>query len=156
MKYFIIKEEDNRSDLFIQFPTIKATEKLVNRNPEDNVVFKIFNNSDNFWNLAYKEDELKEINLFLRYRIQKKKLSVMYISNKYILELIKSGEGISYLYYTELPENMLPYYIGEINVNFLDAWKDIVEREDFNNLTVREKLMWELGNLLVKYNNGKN
>ena len=51
---------------------------------------------------------------------------------------------------------MLPYYIGEINVNFLDAWKDIVEREDFNNLTVREKLMWELGNLLVKYNNGKN
>lgn len=156
MKYFIIKEEDNRSDLFIQFPTIKATEKLVNRNPEDNVVFKIFNNSDNFWNLAYKEDELKEINLFLRYRIQKKKLSVKYISNKYILELIKSGEGISYLYYTELPENMLPYYIGEINVNFLDAWKDIVEREDFNNLTVREKLMWELGNLLVKYNNGKN
>ena len=156
MKYFIIKEEDNRSDLFIQFPTIKATEKLVNRNPEDNVVFKIFNNSDNFWNLAYKEDELKEVNLFLRYRIQKKKLSVKYISNKYILELIKSGEGISYLYYTELPENMLPYYIGEINVNFLDAWKDIVEREDFNNLTVREKLMWELGNLLVKYNNGKN
>ena len=156
MKYFIIKEEDNRSDLFIQFPTIKATEKLVNRNPEDNVVFKIFNNSDNFWNLAYKEDELKEINLFLRYRIQKKKLSVKYISNKYILELIKSGEGISYLYYTELPENMLPYYIGEINVNFLDAWKNIVEREDFNNLTVREKLMWELGNLLVKYNNGKN
>ena len=156
MKYFIIKEEDNRSDLFIQFPTIKATEKLVNRNPEDNVVFKIFNNSDNFWNLAYKEDELKEINLFLRYRIQKKKLSVKYISNKYILELIKSGEGISYLYYTELPENMLPYYIGEINVNFLDAWKDIVKREDFNNLTVREKLMWELGNLLVKYNNGKN
>lgn len=156
MKYFIIKEEDNRSDLFIQFPTIKATERLVNRNPEDNVVFKIFNNSDNFWNLAYKEDELKEINLFLRYRIQKKKLSVKYISNKYILELIKSGEGISYLYYTELPENMLPYYIGEINVNFLDAWKDIVEREDFNNLTVREKLMWELGNLLVKYNNGKN
>ena len=156
MKYFIIKEEDNRSDLFIQFPTIKATEKLVNRNPEDNVVFKIFNNSDNFWNLAYKEDELKEINLFLRYRIQKKKLSVKYISNKYILELIKSGEGISYLYYTELPENMLPYYIGEINVNFLDAWKDIVEREDFNNLTVREKLMWELGNLLVKYNNEKN
>ena len=156
MKYFIIKEEDNRSDLFIQFPTIKATERLVNRNPEDNVVFKIFNNSDNFWNLAYKEDELKEINLFLRYRIQKKKLSVEYISNKYILELIKSGEGISYLYYTELPENMLPYYIGEINVNFLDAWKDIVEREDFNNLTVREKLMWELGNLLVKYNNGKN
>ena len=156
MKYFIIKEEDNRSDLFIQFPTIKATEKLVNRNSEDNVVFKIFNNSDNFWNLAYKEDELKEINLFLRYRIQKKKLSVKYISNKYILELIKSGEGISYLYYTELPENMLPYYIGEINVNFLDAWKDIVEREDFNNLTVREKLMWELGNLLVKYNNGKN
>ena len=156
MKYFIIKEEDNRSDLFIQFPTIKATEKLVNRNPEDNVVFKIFNNSDNFWNLAYKEDELKEINLFLRYRIQKKKLSVKYISNKYILELIKSGEGISYLYYTELPENMLPYYIGEINVNFLDAWKDIVEREDFNNLTVREKLMWELGNLLVKYKNGKN
>ena len=156
MKYFIIKEEDNRSDLFIQFPTIKATEKLVNRNPEDNVVFKIFNNSDNFWNLAYKEDELKEINLFLRYRIQKKKLSVKYISNKYILELIKSGEGISYLCYTELPENMLPYYIGEINVNFLDAWKDIVEREDFNNLTVREKLMWELGNLLVKYNNGKN
>ncbi len=156
MKYFIIKEEDNRSDLFIQFPTIKATEKLINRNPEDNVVFKIFNNSDNFWNLAYKEDELKEINLFLRYRIQKKKLSVKYISNKYILELIKSGEGISYLYYTELPENMLPYYIGEINVNFLDAWKDIVEREDFNNLTVREKLMWELGNLLVKYNNGKN
>ena len=156
MKYFIIKEEDNRSDLFIQFPTIKATEKLVNRNPEDNVVFKIFNNSDNFWNLAYKKDELKEINLFLRYRIQKKKLSVKYISNKYILELIKSGEGISYLYYTELPENMLPYYIGEINVNFLDAWKDIVEREDFNNLTVREKLMWELGNLLVKYNNGKN
>ena len=156
MKYFIIKDEDNRSDLFIQFPTIKATEKLVNRNPEDNVVFKIFNNSDNFWNLAYKEDELKEINLFLRYRIQKKKLSVKYISNKYILELIKSGEGISYLYYTELPENMLPYYIGEINVNFLDAWKDIVEREDFNNLTVREKLMWELGNLLVKYNNGKN
>ena len=156
MKYFIIKEEDNRSDLFIQFPTIKATEKLVNRNPEDNVVFKIFDNSDNFWNLAYKEDELKEINLFLRYRIQKKKLSVKYISNKYILELIKSGEGISYLYYTELPENMLPYYIGEINVNFLDAWKDIVEREDFNNLTVREKLMWELGNLLVKYNNGKN
>ena len=155
MKYFIIKEEDNRSDLFIQFPTIKATERLVNRNPEDNVVFKIFNNSDNFWNLAYKEDELKEINLFLRYRIQKKKLSVKYISNKYILELIKSGEGISYLYYTELPENMLPYYIGEINVNFLDAWKDIVEREDFNNLTVREKLMWELGNLLVKYNNGK-
>ena len=150
MKYFIIKEEDNRSDLFIQFPTIKATERLVNRNPEDNVVFKIFNNSDNFWNLAYKEDELKEINLFLRYRIQKKKLSVKYISNKYILELIKSGEGISYLYYTELPENMLPYYIGEINVNFLDAWKDIVEREDFNNLTVREKLMWELGNLLVK------
>ena len=61
MKYFIIKEEDNRSDLFIQFPTIKATERLVNRNPEDNVVFKIFNNSDNFWNLAYKEDELKEI-----------------------------------------------------------------------------------------------
>lgn len=156
MKYFIIKEEDNRSDLFIQFPTIKATERLVNRNPEDNVVFKIFNNSDNFWNLAYKEDELKEINLFLRYRIQKKKLSVKYISNKYILELIKSGEGISYLYYTELPENMLPYYIGEINVNFLDTWKDIVEREDFNNLTVREKLMWELGNLLVKYNNGKN
>lgn len=156
MKYFIIKEEDNRSDLFIQFPTIKATERLINRNPEDNVVFKIFNNSDNFWNLAYKEDELKEINLFLRYRIQKKKLSVKYISNKYILELIKSGEGISYLYYTELPENMLPYYIGEINVNFLDAWKDIVEREDFNNLTVREKLMWELGNLLVKYNNGKN
>ena len=156
MKYFIIKEEDNRSDLFIQFPTIKATERLVNRNPEYNVVFKIFNNSDNFWNLAYKEDELKEINLFLRYRIQKKKLSVKYISNKYILELIKSGEGISYLYYTELPENMLPYYIGEINVNFLDAWKDIVEREDFNNLTVREKLMWELGNLLVKYNNGKN
>ena len=156
MKYFIIKEEDNRSDLFIQFPTIKATERLVNRNPEDNVVFKIFNNSDNFWNLAYKEDELKEINLFLRYRIQKKKLSVKYISNKYILDLIKSGEGISYLYYTELPENMLPYYIGEINVNFLDAWKDIVEREDFNNLTVREKLMWELGNLLVKYNNGKN
>ena len=156
MKYFIIKEEDNRSDLFIQFPTIKATEKLVNRNPEDNVVFKIFNNSDNFWNLAYKEDELKEINLFLRYRIQKKKLSVKYISNKYILELIKSGEGISYLYYTELPENMLPYYIGEINVNFLDAWKDIVEREYFNNLAVREKLMWELGNLLVKYNNGKN
>ena len=156
MKYFIIKKEDNRSDLFIQFPTIKATERLVNRNPEDNVVFKIFNNSDNFWNLAYKEDELKEINLFLRYRIQKKKLSVKYISNKYILELIKSGEGISYLYYTELPENMLPYYIGEINVNFLDAWKDIVEREDFNNLTVREKLMWELGNLLVKYNNGKN
>ena len=156
MKYFIIKEEDNRSDLFIQFPTIKATERLVNRNPEDNVVFKIFNNSDNFWNLAYKEDELKEINLLLRYRIQKKKLSVKYISNKYILELIKSGEGISYLYYTELPENMLPYYIGEINVNFLDAWKDIVEREDFNNLTVREKLMWELGNLLVKYNNGKN
>ena len=156
MKYFIIKGEDNRSDLFIQFPTIKATERLVNRNPEDNVVFKIFNNSDNFWNLAYKEDELKEINLFLRYRIQKKKLSVKYISNKYILELIKSGEGISYLYYTELPENMLPYYIGEINVNFLDAWKDIVEREDFNNLTVREKLMWELGNLLVKYNNGKN
>lgn len=156
MKYFIIKEEDNRSDLFIQFPTIKATERLVNRNPEDNVVFKIFNNSNNFWNLAYKEDELKEINLFLRYRIQKKKLSVKYISNKYILELIKSGEGISYLYYTELPENMLPYYIGEINVNFLDAWKDIVEREDFNNLTVREKLMWELGNLLVKYNNGKN
>ena len=156
MKDFIIKEEDNRSDLFIQFPTIKATERLVNRNPEDNVVFKIFNNSDNFWNLAYKEDELKEINLFLRYRIQKKKLSVKYISNKYILELIKSGEGISYLYYTELPENMLPYYIGEINVNFLDAWKDIVEREDFNNLTVREKLMWELGNLLVKYNNGKN
>lgn len=156
MKYFIIKEEDNRSDLFIQFPTIKATERLVNRNPEDNVVFKIFNNSDNFWNLAYKEDELKEINLFLRYRIQKKKLSVKYISNKYILELIKSGEGISYLYYTELPENMLPYYIGEINVNFLDAWKDIVEREDFNNLTVREKLIWELGNLLVKYNNGKN
>lgn len=156
MKYFIIKEEDNRSDLFIQFPTIKATERLVNRNPEDNVVFKIFNNSDNFWNLAYKEDELKEINIFLRYRIQKKKLSVKYISNKYILELIKSGEGISYLYYTELPENMLPYYIGEINVNFLDAWKDIVEREDFNNLTVREKLMWELGNLLVKYNNGKN
>lgn len=156
MKYFIIKEEDNRSDLFIQFPTIKATERLVNRNPEDNVVFKIFNNSDNFWNLAYKEDELKEINLFLRYRIQKKKLSVKYISNKYILELIKSGEGISYLYYTELPENMLPYYIGEINVNFLDAWKDIVERKDFNNLTVREKLMWELGNLLVKYNNGKN
>ena len=156
MKYFIIKEEDNRSDLFIQFPTIKATERLVNRNPEDSVVFKIFNNSDNFWNLAYKEDELKEINLFLRYRIQKKKLSVKYISNKYILELIKSGEGISYLYYTELPENMLPYYIGEINVNFLDAWKDIVEREDFNNLTVREKLMWELGNLLVKYNNGKN
>lgn len=156
MKYFIIKEEDNRSDLFIQFPTIKATERLVNRNPEDNVVFKIFNNSDNFWNLAYKEDELKEINLFLRYRIQKKKLSVKYISNKYILELIKSGEGISYLYYTELPENMLPYYIGEINVNFLDAWKNIVEREDFNNLTVREKLMWELGNLLVKYNNGKN
>ena len=156
MKYFIIKEEDNRSDLFIQFPTIKATERLVNRNPEDNIVFKIFNNSDNFWNLAYKEDELKEINLFLRYRIQKKKLSVKYISNKYILELIKSGEGISYLYYTELPENMLPYYIGEINVNFLDAWKDIVEREDFNNLTVREKLMWELGNLLVKYNNGKN
>ena len=156
MKYFIIKEEDNRSDLFIQFPTIKATERLVNRNPEDNVVFKIFNNSDNFWNLAYKEDELKEINLFLRYRIQKKKLSVKYISNKYILELIKSGEGISYLYYTELPENMLPYYIGEINVNFLDAWKDIVEREDFNNLIVREKLMWELGNLLVKYNNGKN
>ena len=103
MKYFIIKEEDNRSDLFIQFPTIKATERLVNRNPEDNVVFKIFNNSDNFWNLAYKEDELKEINLFLRYRIQKKKLSVKYISNKYILELIKSGEGISYLYYTELP-----------------------------------------------------
>ena len=97
MKYFIIKEEDNRSDLFIQFPTIKATERLVNRNPEDNVVFKIFNNSDNFWNLAYKEDELKEINLFLRYRIQKKKLSVKYISNKYILELIKSGEGISYL-----------------------------------------------------------
>ena len=120
------------------------------------IIFKIFNNSDNFWNLAYKEDELKEINLFLRYRIQKKKLSVKYISNKYILELIKSGEGISYLYYTELPENMLPYYIGEINVNFLDAWKDIVEREDFNNLTVREKLMWELGNLLVKYNNGKN
>lgn len=156
MKYFIIKEEDNRSDLFIQFPTIKATERLVNRNPEDNVVFKIFNNSDNFWNLAYKEDELKEINLFLRYRIQKKKLSVKYISNKYILELIRSGEGISYLYYTELPENMLPYYIGEINVNFLDAWKDIVEREDFNNLTVREKLMWELGNLLVKYNNEKN
>ena len=156
MKYFIIKEKDNRSDLFIQFPTIQATERLVNRNPEDNVVFKIFNNSDNFWNLAYKEDELKEINLFLRYRIQKKKLSVKYISNKYILELIKSGEGISYLYYTELPENMLPYYIGEINVNFLDAWKDIVEREDFNNLTVREKLMWELGNLLVKYNNGKN
>ena len=156
MKYFIIKEEDNRSDLFIQFPTIKATERLVNRNPADSVVFKIFNNSDNFWNLAYKEDELKEINLFLRYRIQKKKLSVKYISNKYILELIKSGEGISYLYYTELPENMLPYYIGEINVNFLDAWKDIVEREDFNNLTVREKLMWELGNLLVKYNNGKN
>ena len=156
MKYFIIKKEDNRSDLFIQFPTIKATERLVNRNTEDNVVFKIFNNSDNFWNLAYKEDELKEINLFLRYRIQKKKLSVKYISNKYILELIKSGEGISYLYYTELPENMLPYYIGEINVNFLDAWKDIVEREDFNNLTVREKLMWELGNLLVKYNNGKN
>ena len=156
MKYFIVNEEDNRSDLFIQFPTIKATERLVNRNPEDNVVFKIFNNSDNFWNLAYKEDELKEINLFLRYRIQKKKLSVKYISNKYILELIKSGEGISYLYYTELPENMLPYYIGEINVNFLDAWKDIVEREDFNNLTVREKLMWELGNLLVKYNNGKN
>lgn len=156
MKYFIIKEEDNRSDLFIQFPTIKATERLINRNPEDILVFKIFNNSDNFWNLAYKEDELKEINLFLRYRIQKKKLSVKYISNKYILELIKSGEGISYLYYTELPENMLPYYIGEINVNFLDAWKDIVEREDFNNLTVREKLMWELGNLLVKYNNGKN
>ena len=156
MKYFIIKEEDNRSDLFIQFPTIKATERLVNRNPEDNVVFKIFNNSDNFWNLAYKEDELKEINLFLRYRIQKKKLSVKYISNKYILELIKSGEGISYLYYTELPENMLPYYIGEINVNFLDAWKDIVEREDCNNLTVREKHMWELGNRLGKYNNGKN
>lgn len=156
MKYFIIKEEDNRSDLFIQFPTIKATERLINRNPEDILVFKIFNNSDNFWNLAYKKDELKEINLFLRYRIQKKKLSVKYISNKYILELIKSGEGISYLYYTELPENMLPYYIGEINVNFLDAWKDIVEREDFNNLTVREKLMWELGNLLVKYNNGKN
>ena len=156
MKYFIIKEEDNRSDLFIQFPTIKATERLINRNPEDILVFKIFNNSDNFWNLAYKEDELKEINLFLRYRIQKKRLSVKYISNKYILELIKSGEGISYLYYTELPENMLPYYIGEINVNFLDAWKDIVEREDFNNLTVREKLMWELGNLLVKYNNGKN
>lgn len=156
MKYFIIKEEDNRSDLFIQFPTIKATERLINRNPEDILVFKIFNNSDNFWNLAYKEDELKEVNLFLRYRIQKKKLSVKYISNKYILELIKSGEGISYLYYTELPENMLPYYIGEINVNFLDAWKDIVEREDFNNLTVREKLMWELGNLLVKYNNGKN
>ena len=47
MKYFIIKEEDNRSDLFIQFPTIKATERLVNRNPEDNVVFKIFNNSLN-------------------------------------------------------------------------------------------------------------
>lgn len=156
MKYFIIKEEDNRSDLFIQFPTIKATERLINRNPEDILVFKIFNNSDNFWNLAYKKDELKEVNLFLRYRIQKKKLSVKYISNKYILELIKSGEGISYLYYTELPENMLPYYIGEINVNFLDAWKDIVEREDFNNLTVREKLMWELGNLLVKYNNGKN
>lgn len=154
MKYFIIKGEDNRSDLFIQFPTIQATEKLINRNSDDNIVYKIFNNSDNFWNMAYKEDELKEMNIFLRYRIQKKKLSIKYISNKYILGLIKSGEGISYLHYTELPENMLPYYIGELNVDYLDVWKDIIGREDFGNLTVREKLMWELGNLLVKY--GKN
>ena len=56
MKYFIIKGEDNRSDLFIQFPTIKATERLINRNPEDNVVFKIFSNCENLSRLNLKEN----------------------------------------------------------------------------------------------------